>query len=94
MGEISFALVCSVLGAILGVLGFLRLSKKDIQHESENFANVATKIDYISKGVDDIRLDIRDHNRQFSDMNQRLTRVEESAKSAHKRIDSLEKEGV
>ncbi|WP_150112247.1 hypothetical protein [Clostridium hydrogeniformans] len=57
-------------------------------------AYLSTRLDYISKGVDDIRLDIKAQDRQIADMNSRLIRVEESSKSAHKRIDTIEKEGV
>lgn len=94
MNEINLGLLCSLLGAVLGFIGFMRYKREDTKEETSSFTKVETKIDYISKGVDDIRLDIKSQDRKIVDIVQRLTRVEESAKSAHHRIDGIEKEGV
>lgn len=94
MNEINLGLLCSLLGAVLGFAGFMRYNREDTKEETSSFTKVETKIDYISKGVDDIRLDIKSQDRKIVDIVQRLTRVEESAKSAHHRIDGIEKEGV
>ncbi len=47
-------------------------------------------MDYIARGVDDIKLDLKDQARKIESQNERLIRVEESAKSAHKRLDKVE----
>lgn len=103
MQESTIALigiVCTLIGAVLGILGFTRTKKRDTiedtreaQAEASKQTLVETKLDYISKGVDDIRLDIKAQDRKIQDVIERVTRVEESTKSAHKRIDSIE-EGV
>ncbi|MDU3535750.1 MAG: hypothetical protein E7F55_11905, partial [Clostridium perfringens] len=93
--------LCSTLiGAGLGILGFTRTKKRDTredtreaQVEATKQTLVETKLDYISKGIDDIRLDIKVQDRKIQDVIERVIRVEESTKSAHKRIDSIE-EGV
>ncbi|MEG2919425.1 MAG: hypothetical protein RR851_16030 [Clostridium sp.] len=82
--------ICTVIGAVIGIGTFKRNQKKDIKQEGRDDAVVSTKLDYISRGVDDIRLDIKAQDRKIEDINGRLIRVEESAKSAHKRIDSVE----
>lgn len=103
MNEVSIALLCSVSGAVMGVLGFIRLSKKDAKEETKevkeetkqetsNFTRMETKLDYIGKDISDIKMDFRTHATKISDIEQRVTRVEESAKSAHHRIDGLERE--
>ncbi|WP_143287327.1 hypothetical protein [Caloramator quimbayensis] len=72
----------------------MRLTKKDDRDSVGNAVRLEAKVDYISKGVDDIRLDIKDHGRKIDDIDRRVTRVEESTKSAHHRIDELiNKEG-
>lgn len=93
-------LCCTIIGAVIGILGYQRTKKKDNREDTrEAQANatkqtlVETKLDYLIKGVDDIRLDIKAQDRKIQETIERVTRVEESAKSAHKRIDSLE-EGV
>ncbi|WP_426251383.1 hypothetical protein [Paenibacillus pabuli] len=50
-------------------------------------------MDYIKRGVDDIRLEQRAQAQRVDVLSERVTRVEESAKQAHKRIDRKEDNG-
>jgi phage shock protein A len=90
--NIEIGILCTLLGATLGYLNFKRIKEKDEKEEGKNEGITALKLDYISKGVDDIRLDLKAADRKIEDVNTRLIKVEESAKSAHHRIDGLEKE--
>ncbi|WP_027633397.1 hypothetical protein [Clostridium hydrogeniformans] len=92
--SVEIGVICTLLGALLGYLGFRRNENKDIKEDAKSNAHLSTTLAYISKGVDDIRLDIKAQDRRTTDIDSRLIRVEESSKSAHKRIDTLEKEGV
>lgn len=92
METISIALICTILGAILGYSNFQRNKSKDTKEEGKAQGITALKLDYISKGVDDIRLDIKAQDRKIEDINSRLIKVEESTKSAHHRIDGIEEE--
>lgn len=94
METISIALVCTILGVSVSFLGFQRNRKIDTKHETRESTTVAVKLDYISKGVDDIRLDIKAQDKKIGDLVERVVKVEESTKSAHHRIDSFEKEMV
>lgn len=93
---------CSIIGAVIAVKGSVRLTKKDVKDTevetraetiSETKSNTIfeTKLDYVSKGIDDIKLDNREQSRQINAITERVARVEESSKSAHKRLDELEK---
>ncbi len=42
--------------------------------------------------LDDIRIDLKASEKQMIALGERVTRVEESSKQAHKRLDNLEKE--
>ena len=83
-----------VVGTVSGIyFGFWKAKKdeqKSLKEDTVQDTVVATKLDYISKGVDDIRLDIKAQDKRISDVVERLIKVEESTKSAHHRIDSLE----
>lgn len=85
-----------ILGFYLNYLNYRRTQDKDLKDDTKDDTKENTelkvKLDYISKGVDDIRLDIRSTNREVDDLKTRVTRVEESSKSAHHRIDGLERE--
>ena len=87
MESISVALACTLLGAVVSFLTFQRNKGHDIRADPREEAETKTKLDYIAPAVDEIRLD----NREMKEFNTRLIRVEESTKSAHKRIDGIEK---
>lgn len=47
-------------------------------------------ISYIKNRTDDVLLEQKDTNKSINALSERVTRVEESAKQAHKRIDKVE----
>ena len=90
METISIAIICSLIGCIGTLVTISRNKTKDTQEETEGITKLGEEMKYVSKGVDDIKYDVRGINKSLSDMNERLIRVEESCKSAHKRIDGIE----
>ena len=58
-------IVCSVLGALIVVKGSIRIYKKDIQEDTRVNTRLESKVDYVSKGVDDIKLDMRDQGNKL-----------------------------
>lgn len=92
METISIALACTVVGAVISYATFQRNKGHDIRADTREEADTKAKLDYISRGVDDIKLDNKQRDREMLKMNERLIRVEESVKSAHKRIDGIEEE--
>jgi len=93
METISIALFCTILGVSISYLTFQRNKDNAIRAETREDAETRAKLDYISKGVDDIRLDIKIQDRKINEIIERVAKVEESSKSAHHRIDNIEKEG-
>jgi chromosome segregation ATPase len=94
---IELGVLISVLGLFIAFLGYqlnkqkhLTDQRKDTRQDAESSAEIRAQLGYISKGVDDIRLDIRDNERQIASLGERVTRVEESSKQAHKRLDMLD----
>ncbi len=94
MENISLGVICTLLGAVVSYLSFQRNKGHDIRADTREEAETRTKLDYISKGVDDIRLDIKSQQREMQELKERVIKNEESTKSAHKRIDGLEKGDV
>ena len=88
--KVDITLIIAIIGCIVGVLGFARNKRKD----SEGEGSLKADIKYIQRGVDDIRVDNKETNRKLSTLNDRVIKLEESTKSAHHRIDNLEKRGV
>lgn len=84
------AIVAAVSGVVLGWVTRTSAFKKDVAQEAGTGAALRTDVEYIKRGVDDIRADVRVQGQRTDALSERVTRVEESAKQAHKRIDKLE----
>lgn len=77
-------------GFVISYLAFQRNRDKEMKQDAEDGAVIRTKLVSIGKGVDDIRIDLKANEKQMNRMNEQIIRVDESTKSAHKRIDKLE----
>ena len=74
------------------LFGYALNKSKSIKADGQQSAEVKTELGYIRKGVDDIRIDLKASEKQMVALGERVTRVEESTKQAHKRLDTIEKE--
>lgn len=86
---ILISLLSGLVGIIIGIATFNRNRDKDVKQDAARQAVMETKLDAISSGVLTIQVDLKAHEKKWDDMDTRLVRVEESSKSAHKRIDAL-----
>lgn len=90
----------SVLGTIAGILfaylGYrkgqrdeLNRQKNEYKKEGIEAGTLKTDIEYIKRRSDDMLLEQKETNKNINVLSERLTRVEESTKSAHHRIDQF-----
>lgn len=100
LNSLTFAAVISLIsaaaaisGIVLGWLGHARTSRKDAANDAAADADLRTSVNYIRQAVDELRVEIRLLRQDYADLVERVARVEESAKSAHRRIDRLEGRG-
>lgn len=83
--------VATVCAIVFGYLGYQSgLKKESYQHGSKD-AGLKSDIQYIKRRTDDVLLEQKDTNKSISALTERVTRVEESTKQAHKRIDEFKK---
>ncbi|GAA0137760.1 hypothetical protein MKX50_17775 [Paenibacillus sp. FSL W8-0186] len=87
---ILISIATAVSGILLGWLGRTRTIRQDAAKDAEAGATLQTDVEYIKRGVDDIRVDMRIQSQRLDGISERVTRVEESTKQAHKRLDRLE----
>ena len=83
-------MLCTIGGFVVALITLQRKSNKDIRADTREEAETKAKLDYISKGVDDIRIDIKAQQRDIQELKERVIKNEASLKSAHKRIDNIE----
>lgn len=83
--------VISLLSLLVAVVVLVKNSRKDTRGDAKREALTEAKLDGISNGVTEIRVDLRSMREELRDHGQRIATVEGSAKSAHHRLDDLEK---
>ena len=86
-------LMCTIISVAVVVKTYNNNNNKDDKVDySENIkrdTKIETKLDMILQSNGELKNDIKDIHRTFDKVNERLTRVEESTKQAHKRLDNL-----
>jgi len=89
--SISLAVVAGSISAVVfGYIGYLRGAKKDSYSSGTVQGTLESDIAYIKRRTDDVLLEQKDTNKSINALAERVTRVEESSKSAHKRINQIE----
>lgn len=89
---IEIGVLIAVLSLAISYFAYSLNKTKSIKSDGQQSAEMKAELGYIRKGVDDIRIDLKANEKQMQQLSERVTRVEESSKQAHRRIDSLEKE--
>ncbi|NBJ68923.1 MULTISPECIES: hypothetical protein [Clostridia] len=87
---VELGIVVAILGLVVSYLGYQLNKSKSIKTDTRDTAEVRSELGYIRKGVDDIRIDLKANEKNIAHLSERVTRVEESSKQAHKRIDNME----
>lgn len=85
--------ICTIMGAVIGVLTFSRTRDKEVKNDASELAVIRTTLTNISSGVASIQIDIKANERRTNELSERVIRIEESTKQAHKRIDYIENKG-
>lgn len=86
-------LLAALIGALISYLGFRFIKDQRNKEEVATLATIGAQLERISIDVREIKHDIKAQERVNSELFQRLVKVEESAKQAHKRINELKIKG-
>ena len=84
------SLIAAISGIILGWVARARTVKRDAINDVTGEVVMKQDIKYIKQGVDEIKKELHCQADDIGKLSERVTRVEESSKQAHKRIDKLE----
>ncbi|MBC6972968.1 hypothetical protein H9I32_11420 [Bacillus sp. Xin] len=89
---IEIGVLIALVSCVVGYFSYALNRSREIKSDGRQSAEMKSELGYIRKGVDDIRIDLKANEKQMIVLGERITRVEESSKQAHKRLDTLEKE--
>ena len=82
-----FGVAGVVASIIFGTIAYRRYQNQDIASDATMEATFKANIDYIKRGVDEIKTEQSKMAENIGRLSERVTRVEESVKSAHCRLD-------
>lgn len=82
--------ILAAISTVCAIIVFFTNRGKDRYKDGQDDAGIKGDIKYMRNSFDDLRLDVKEVARKQDSQGERLTRVEESVKSAHHRIDELE----
>lgn len=85
--------VISALALLVSGAALLLNGRKESRANAAGSARVEAKLDAIGNGVEDIRVEMRAIRSRVDSMGERLSAVESSCRSAHHRLDQMEKGG-
>ena len=85
--------VAAVSGIVLGWKGHAKTARQETAAQAREDATLKRDVEHIKRGVDDLRFELRAQNERYDKLAERVTRVEESAKQAHKRLDRIDEKG-
>ena len=80
----------AVCGIVFGARNNRRANDEQLREDAMSLARIEGKLDSANRGIDDMRVEVRTHGGQLSDLATRVARCEEIGKSAHSRIDKLD----
>ena len=87
--ETIISLVVAIAALLFTALSFKRNEQTDTATSATEQATMTADIRYIRSSVDDIKLENKAIQRDLVDIRERVVAVEQSAKSAHNRIDEI-----
>lgn len=89
---VEIGVLIAIGGFVVGYLGYQLNKQKEVKSDSQHDAKIQAQLDYIGKGVDDIRIDLKANERQLGNHNERIIRLEESQKTVNNRLNRIEGE--
>lgn len=94
MDTATITVIISTVGvlsaAVLGWSARSRTGKKDTAEDAERDATLRADVSHIRYSIDEMRVEQRAQGLRYDALAERVTRAEESTKSAHRRLDKLE----
>ena len=89
--ETIIALFISACALVFTALSFRRNTNQDNSATATERATMTADIRYIRSSIDDIKLDNKAIQKDIGDLKTKVVEIEQSTKSAHKRLDDLMK---
>ncbi len=98
---VEVAIVISILSFVFnlytGISNLKRGNRQETKEDTSQIATMIVKLDNISDDLSEIKIEVKSIKADVKEDHDRIIRLEESAKQAHKRLDGIDsknKKGV
>ena len=92
----TWELAVALVGVVSGIYGIAsgmknsrRAEERQTREDALSLARIEGKLDSVGRGIEEMRVEVRTHGSQIAELSTRITRCEESVKSAHHRLDEI-----
>lgn len=91
---VELGTVIAVMGTVFGILfgyaSYQRAGKHETKTDASELTTVIVKLESIGTGITEIKSEMTNVKNDIKENRERIIKVEESAKQAHKRLDTIE----
>lgn len=77
-------------GVFIGMTNAKRSERNEIKSDTSSLTTVIVKLESIGVGITEIKTEMNNVKEEQKESRERIIKVEESAKQAHKRLDSID----
>lgn len=88
--SVLISIVSVVFAVTIGVINVRRNKTKDDKSEAHQAATLNVRLESIEDGISEIKSDIKNIIAETKENRERIIKVEESSKQAHRRLDNIE----
>ena len=81
------AAIGTISAIFFAVISFMRTNKRETEDKATSIAVLNSDIGYVKSGIDDIKQKQTVSDSMLHDLTSKVTKAEDSAKSAHHRLD-------
>lgn len=90
--ETIVAVCVPLLSLLIAALALRRNNKQDTSADARERAMLTADVRYIRNSIDEIKLENKSIQKDMGELKQKVVEIEQSTKSAHKRLDDMRKE--
>lgn len=92
MEYISIGVLCSTISVLISYLTFNKNSKRDVQADTKERVEIKVQLEYISRGIDDVKMGNKMRDEQIKGLNDRVISMESEIRNLVSRVDKLDAE--
>lgn len=92
MEYISVGVLCSTISVLISYLTFNKNSKRDVQADTKERVEIKVQLEYISRGIDDVKMGNKMRDEQIKGLNDRVISMESEMRNLVSRVDKLDAE--